>query len=126
MPRKPQLSEAQIDRICHLRETNRTHGEIARMVGCSINQSRWWCRERGAVGRLDVEDLAQRPARVDVMVRRGRAVRPFTPAERVELLAHAQSPHYASLGRQLGRAPNSVRAFFKGLARVEAIRELLQ
>lgn len=115
---KPRLTEAQIGEICRLREEeNLRFAEIARRVGCSDQQARWWCRERFAIGQRDLEAFARGNHRSS-----GRA-RPFTPDETNMLLGHRGARSYRQLGRMLGRPPHSVRAHLVIAAHREAVAE---
>lgn len=128
MARKSTLTDAQIERICTLRENDpksiHTWARIAITVGCTREQARYWARERGAIGPLDrVTATYNYPTE---MVRRGHVVRRFTDEER-HILRQAQQrnprPSNNSLARELGRRAHSIRAFYLIEGRREALQE---
>lgn len=122
MPKKPSVTEAQIDEICRLREEepNLSWKRIAHQVGCTEEGARYWARERGAVGPRDV---VRAPDNIQIAMRNGRPVRPFSSAERERLLQREPRESYYRLARELGRNKSSVRAFFVTEARRQAIIE---
>lgn len=122
MPKKPSVTEAQIDEICRLREEDPllSWKRIAHQVGTTEEGARYWARERGAIGPRDV---ARAPDNLQAIVRHGRAVRPFSAAERERLLQREPRQKYVDLARELGRSGSSIRAFFTTEARRQAILE---
>lgn len=129
MPRPCTLSPAQIDTICRLREErNLTHGQIALIVGCSVQQSRWHCRERGAFGPRDLARYRDgRKPWVTPTTRGGRTIVPFTDEEDERLLAMARAGrNFSAIGRAFGRNPVSIRTHVQILERRQAMREEIE
>jgi hypothetical protein len=112
------LTEEQIDRICEMRESGKSYGTIARVVGCSVGAVSWQCLRCGA------EPPTAKPIKVrepGEFQRGSHTVRGYTPEEDALIIALAiQKFPRTVIAKRLGRKPHSVLGRIMTLARREA------
>ncbi len=129
MAKRPNLTQAQIDRIVELRTEKRWGVEaIAREVGCSKGSVDWALLREGADipgAKHQIRDIPDEPV---VRMRKGKPVRLFTKADDELLLElEAEGLNPGQIGRRFSpiRLPNTITGRLRILARREARLEAM-
>ncbi len=126
MPKRPNLTQAELDVIAELTEERRlSPRKIAMKVGC-CEGSVTWAQLRIGADKYPGKVLPPVPKEPIVAMRGGRPVRRFTQDDDLRLLElEAEGLNYGEIGRRLipPRQPNSIQGRLMTLSRRAARAE---
>lgn len=129
MAKRPNLTQAQIERIVELRTKKRWGVEvIAREIGCSKGSVDWALLREGADVPGVKHQIRDIPIEPVIHMRNGRPVRRYTKADDELLLElEAQGLNPVQIGKRFApaRQPNSITGRLRTLARREARLEAM-